>query len=104
MANLYWHHVSKYSPLMGHVGQSNLDSDPIILLEITGTQALTDLMNAGHLSYILMAAPRIASVTSPFSPIIFEDFDNAVAIIMEHNSQYKKNWRRRGIVGGPDDP
>ncbi len=29
---------------MGHVNQFDLDIDPIILLEITGTQALRDLM------------------------------------------------------------
>ena len=42
VASLYLHNFKKCSPRMGHVNQFNLDIDPIILLEITGTQGLND--------------------------------------------------------------
>ena len=48
VADIYWHRVNMYSPLMGHVDQFNLDIDPIILLEITGAQPLKELMEANH--------------------------------------------------------
>ena len=82
MANHYWHHVIKYSHVMGHVDRSNLYNDPIILREVTGTQASRDLMQARHLSLIPMVAPRTASVTFSLSPNTLEDLDKALAIIV----------------------
>ncbi len=37
VAHRYWHNFKTYSPLKGHVNQFNLDIDPTILLESTGT-------------------------------------------------------------------
>ena len=50
-----------------------MDIDPLVLLEITGTQALRGLMQAGHLYWILMVAPKIASVAFGLAPLSFED-------------------------------
>ena len=50
MANKYLTNFIKYSPLMGIANKSSLDIDPITVLEITDTQALRDLMEAGHLT------------------------------------------------------
>jgi hypothetical protein len=54
VANLYLHNFKKYSLFIDHVSQFSLDIDPIILSEITGAQALRDLMEAGHLLYPLV--------------------------------------------------
>ena len=47
-------------------------------------------MEAGHLSLIVMVAPRIASVTFSLAVVSLDDLDNIVAIIREHSSHYKK--------------
>ena len=80
--NNYWHKCMQYSACMGHVDQVNLDIDLIIWLDITGTQALRELMEAG-----LLAAPLLASVTFfSAAAVNLYDLDKAVAIIKGHNS------------------
>ena len=83
---------AKYSPLMGHVDQFSSDSDTIILLETTGTHALRDLVQAIHISWILMVAPSIARGTFSLSLTTLEVLYKALAIIIEHNSHLKTNW------------
>ena len=43
-----------------------------------------------------MVAPRIASVTVSLRPIAIEDLDKALAIIIEHNVQYNRNFAKEG--------
>ena len=90
MANRYWHKFQEYQPLMDHVASFNLDSFPAILMEVTGSQASRGLMKASHPSWILMVAPRIASVEVACGPKPLEDLDKALAIITEHSSHSKK--------------
>ena len=47
-------------------------------------------MDAGHLYWILLVAPRIASVTFAAGLVNLEDLDKVVAIINYHNSEYQK--------------
>ena len=61
--------------------QFNLDTDSIILLEVTCSQALRELMGASHLGWILLVAPRIAIVTFSTRPVNLEYLDKVVAII-----------------------
>ena len=72
---------------MGHVKEFNFDIDRIILLEITVTPTLRDLIEASHLYWILLVAPRIASVTASLDLVDLDDLDNAVAVINENNQQ-----------------
>ena len=67
------------------MNQFNLDIDPIILLEITGFQALGDLTEANHLPWVLLVAPNIASVTFSSDLDGIDDLGKALAIIKEHN-------------------
>ena len=60
--------------------QLNLDIDSNILLEIAGTAALRELMDAGHLSWILLVAPNMAVVTFTTSPAKLEGLGKVVAI------------------------
>jgi hypothetical protein len=89
VANYYWHEFKGITPLMGHVDQLNLDDAKNILLEVTGSQALRDLMEEDHISWVLMVAPRIASVAFSMDPQNLEDLDKVIAIITQHNLKYK---------------
>ena len=57
-------------------GPVQLGHCPIILLEITGLQALMDLMQAGHLALVLLVAFRTETVyRSHVALAPFEDFE-----------------------------
>ena len=90
VARLYWLNFKELLHLMGEMDQLNLDIDSNILLEITGTPALRELMDASHLYWTLLVARKIASVTFSTDPVNIENLDNAVATIKEHNSKYNK--------------
>ena len=76
---------------MGHVNEFNWDIGPIVLLDITGAQALRDFMGAVHLYWTLLVAPKIVSVTLSLGLVGLDDLDKAVAIIKDHNKyQYTK--------------
>ena len=92
VANLYLHNFKQYSPLMGHVNQFNVDIDPIILLEITGTQALRDLMEASPAWW----QPRLKNVAFSLAPVSNDDLDNAVANIKQRNSHYQSMQSKDG--------
>ena len=99
VANHYWQHFLKKNELTLHgpCGQVfKYGQCPVILLEVAGTPALKGLLKADHFSWIRMVAPKIASVSFSLSRIIIDDLDKAVAIIKEHNSQYKTNLWRMG--------
>jgi hypothetical protein len=89
VANYYWHEFKGLMPLMGHVDQLNLDDAANILLEVSGSQALRDLMEAEQILLVLMVAPRVASVAFSMDPQTLEDLDKVIAIITEHNKKYK---------------
>ena len=60
--------------LMGHADELHLGMHSIIMLEITGTQALRELIHASQSYRILLVAPMIASVTFSTSPVDLEDW------------------------------
>jgi len=73
--------------------QFNLDTVSIMLLDVACSQGFRELMDAGHLCWILLVAPRIASVTfSSWLVNIAQIYQYAaIIIIKEHNSKHTNN-------------
>ena len=57
---------------------------------------MRDLMDAGHLYWILLLAPRNASVTFSSDLVGLDDLYKVVAIIKEHNKNYQDMQVRDG--------
>ena len=89
-ASLFWDHFKSFNPLMGYVNMFNIDMVKSIFLEVTNSECLKMLQQAGHITWCLMVAPKIASISLKDSMNLdLEGLDELITIIKDHNNLTK---------------
>ena len=84
-ANRYWMNFRDLAPLMGYVNMMNMDDVETIFLEFTHSGALRALQVQGAVSWVLLVAPRIASVSWLPHPANMEALDKVVRELEAYN-------------------
>jgi hypothetical protein len=89
-AELLWVNFSELNPLIGYVNMFNIDQVQSIILEVTHSEALRMLQFQGDLTWVLMVAPKLASISMKDSLTMdLQGLDDLVQIIQDHNKKFK---------------
>ena len=68
----------------------NIDQVPTIFLEVTNSEALRILQRQGYITWVLIVAPKIASITMNSSITMdLQGLDELVQLIQAHNNMFK---------------
>ena len=89
-AEVFWGNFHHMTPLIGYVNMFNIDQVRTIFLEVTNSEALRILSRQGYITWVLIVAPKMASITMKSSITMdLEGLDELVQIIQAHNKTFK---------------
>jgi hypothetical protein len=89
-AEVFWGNFQDMTPLIGYVRMFNIDQVRTIFLEVTNSETLRILSRRGYITWVLIVAPKIASITMKSSITMdLEGFDELAQIIQAHNNTFK---------------
>jgi len=89
-AEAFWGNFHHMTPLIGYVNMFNIDQVRTLFLEVTNSEALRILSMQGYITWVLIVAPTMASITMKSSIAMgLEGLDELAHIIQAHNKTFK---------------
>ena len=89
-AEVFWGNFHHTTPLIGCVNMFNIDQVRTIFLEVTNSEVLRMLSRQAYITWVLIVAPNMASVTMNSSITMdLEGLDELVQIIQAYNKTFK---------------